>query len=409
MQKILCPYCSRTFDASEAQYQCENNEKNADGVEQCPSVEDELLADYWGVKGVLHKRFFSGRVLKRKLFVGPKKVQPCVCPTCQQPSTRIVCPHCHNPLPADFIEEGSEIISIIGDRSSGKTVYFLSLIDQLRKNGYRVHIHQTTPSDVSYDESTRTSLVYEKQSRELFQESILPDQNRAVRPTPMLFKISSRRKEENKGRTIYLVFYDTAGEIFRDANKIDSLARYLKDSAGIILLMDPFTTAGLQDVLVEGGIIPERTKATVDPIVLFDRLDQIRGREKVLHKPIALTYSKIDAVVKALEKMGNPYRIAGIDLKSDSSFLLTGELKLDEVDAINDGLRTAAEKWGNGNLIEFATRLFGKENVRMFAVSALGCNPDARGKIPNLKPYRVMDPLVWILHKLGGFDIPVVE
>ena len=42
----------------------------------------------------------------------------------------------------------------------------------------------------------------------------------------------------------------------------------------------------------------------------------------------------------------------------------------------------------------------------MFAVSSLGSQPDG-DTVGKIQPYRVMDPLVWILYKMGGFDIPV--
>lgn len=407
--QILCPYCSKSFPASAVEYQCENKERKATGEELCPSVEDEKLSDYWGKSGLLYKRFFTGRVFPIFSFGQNRKVQACNCPGCGIPSTHVVCPNCHNPLPTEMIEEGSEVISIIGDRSSGKTVYLVSLIRQMVQHGYRLGFHQTTPLDLSYDEETRTSKIYDKLYEDMFQDHILPGQNRAVRPAPLIFKISSKPKGSKKGRTIYLSFYDTAGEIFRDSAKMNVLAKYLQNSAGIILLIDPIKVEGLQKTLVEGGILSTPETHTVDPVIIFDKLDEIKGKEKIREKPVALTYSKIDLVVQALANQGNLYQIPGMVLEQNSSFLQTGKFDLAEVDAIDQGMREAATRWGNANVISRAVATFGEDNVRLFGVSALGCPLDKNGTISKLSPYRVMDPLVWILHKMGGFDIPVVN
>jgi hypothetical protein len=42
----------------------------------------------------------------------------------------------------------------------------------------------------------------------------------------------------------------------------------------------------------------------------------------------------------------------------------------------------------------------------MFAVSSLGCNPNADYTLDVVKPYRVLDPLIWVLYKMG-FEFPV--
>ena len=309
-----------------------------------------------------------------------------------------------------MVEDGSEIISIVGDRSSGKTVYFLSLIHELKKYGYKIGVFEVNPMDLSYDEKTRTSVVYESMSGKLFDPKYpsLPNQTHVSRPAPLIFKLSSKGPNSKSVKSIYLVFYDTAGEIFRDANKIDDIARYLKDSSGVIFLIDPFTMDGLQDTLVDGGVIEKDNESSVrtDPTRIFDRLTQFTNNEKLKDKPLALTYSKIDAVITALHNCPQDYEIPGIDLSLNSTFIKTGILNLDEIERIHEGIKTVSEqKWDVGNLWSQASNSYSDNNVRMFAVSALGNNPDKAGNLEKVRPYRVMDPLVWILYKIG-FDIP---
>ncbi len=405
---ILCPYCSRTFQNSDAVYQCTNKELRSSGDEVCPSVPDQKLSDFWMEEGVPYKRFYRKPVFG--LFGSTARAA--TCPNCGQASRRLCCPHCHNALPPEMVEEGSEIISIIGDRSSGKTVYFVSLIHQLRDEGYKLDIVDVNPQDISHDEKSRTSTIYEKMASDMFDNGVLPKQTRAVRPAPMIFRISTKKKGKKGGRDIYLVFYDTAGEIFRDVNRMEEVANYLMDSAGVILLVDPYTMPALRKTLVEAKIL-EEDYVKANPVVVFDKVREMlsrSGRKNLLNKPIAITFSKIDAVVHALEDTGSSYQVSGVDLEHDSSFKRTKVLNLSEIDQISEQLQSVAEqRWGAGQLNAAAVANFGAENVRLFAVSALGCTPTSDGSLPELQPYRVMDPLVWILHKMGGFNIPVKQ
>ena len=403
---ILCPYCFKSFPANTAKYQCENQEK-FNGNEKCPSLIDAILNDYWQEDGVPSKRIFDARVFK--LF--SHKVRGAECPTCHMRTTRLVCPECHNPIPTQMIEEGSEIISITGDRNSGKTVYFLSLIQQLKRYGYKIGLYEVNPMDLAHSEATKPATVYTKMAAQLFDNHHLPEQNRATRPAPLIFRLSFQGKTKKENKSIYLIFYDTAGEIFQDSIRANEMATYLKDSVGVIFLIDPFTLEGVRDILVSGGIVKNVAENYVgaDPSRIFDCLLKINGNERLKDKPLALTYSKIDVVVNALEASPQGYSIQGVNLKANSSFIKTGKFNLGEIEDIHEGLKTISEeKWDTGRFWGSASGAYAEGNVRMFAISALGSNPDAAGRIDKVVPYRVMDPLVWILHKIG-FAIPTVE
>ena len=69
--------------------------------------------------------------------------------------------------------------------------------------------------------------------------------------------------------------------------------------------------------------------------------------------------------------------------------------------------------WDEGQLGYDVVNQWG-DNARFFGVSALGAmtNENLQIDIPEkqeVKPFRVMDPLIWVLHKLGGFGIPVEQ
>ena len=368
------------------------------------------MHNHWGMVSFPAKHIFSARVFS--LF--SNTIKGARCPKCKRPTERMVCPCCHNPLPNDLLTGKTGTISIIGDRSSGKTVYFLALIQQLKKYAYKLGIHEVSPLDLTYDNNNpekATSTVYTKMSSELFDKHALPHQTTVGRPIPLIFRIAFKGKTKQEDRSILLVFYDAAGEIFQNSEKVNEIATYLKDSAGVIFLIDPEKLEGLHDTLVEGGVVnqAEENFVKADPTRIFDSLSQITGNEKLKDKPLALTYSKIDEVVTALQNNNQGYSIQGVNLLANSSFIKTGVFDLGEVEMIHEGLKNVSEQeWDAGRFWGQAESKYENGFVRMFAVSALGSTPDKDGNIGKPKPYRVMDPLIWMLYKIG-FAIPVKE
>ena len=93
-------------------------------------------------------------------------------------------------------------------------------------------------------------------------------------------------------------------------------------------------------------------------------------------------------------------------MNSNSSFLRTKSFSLSEIDQISGALEAVSDEWDIGYMRAKIAEKYREENIKMFAVSSLGSQPDG-DTVGKIQPYRVMDPLVWILYKMGGFDIPV--
>ena len=77
--------------------------------------------------------------------------------------------------------------------------------------------------------------------------------------------------------------------------------------------------------------------------------------------------------------------------------------------SISDYLH-AKDVWDQDAFAEDIESTWG-DNGHYFGVSALGAMTDAALVIQSdeVTPIRVLDPLVWILYKLGGFGIPLEE
>lgn len=437
-REILCPYCFRKFPTRKAQYQCTNNEKkyekgNLETIENeaedeldfsstelsfddehptsarqengwtraCPKDQDEKYINHWqsGVVEINH-------IFSHKWFWGgpPKSAK---CDRCGMESSRFVCPYCHNWLPTEMIANGSQIISVIGAQSSGKTTYITALFDELRKYGYKMRL-TISPKDESPRDDYRTTVKIQRLRASLFDDLQQLDKTPAgEKPIPLIFELTQSKdiNKPSKGdKHIYLVFYDTAGESFENQEEILRTATYLQESTAVILLLDPFSIKALRQDIIDAGYNEGDMKSNpaqvVSSLLSYAKSDPKR-LAKLKKKPIAVTFSKIDAVVNGLEAAGNSYGIQGIDLKRNSSFLKTGVLDMNITDQISEGLISVCrERWDLAGLVSDIFTTF--ENTHFFGVSSLG--GDLRD-LDKVRPYRVLDPLIWLLTQLPGFEI----
>ena len=247
MSKIItCPYCYKKFSNKDVEYQCENIETSVDGTPKCPEEVDKRFNDHWGIPRE-SRHFFKGKVFK---FLS-NTPQASKCDKCGKPSSRFVCPHCHNWLPTEMIAEGSEIISIVGAPMSGKTVYFFNLMRQLEKKGHLLNL-TLTAQDEGPDKHKKTSIIYREMVKLMYDNHQLPDKtpvNEEEKPVPLIFKLSSKKVDKKSGRSIYIVFYDTPGEAFQDSEQISRMADHVSNSAGILLFVDPYNIKNLSETI----------------------------------------------------------------------------------------------------------------------------------------------------------------
>lgn len=403
MSKIItCPYCYNKFENDDVEYQCENIERSVDGTPKCPEEADERFNDHWGIP-VESRHFFKGKPFG--LFSSEPK--PSKCDKCGKQSSRFVCPHCHNWLPTDMIKDGAEIISIVGAPNSGKTVYFFNLMRQLQIKASSLGI-SVTVQDEGPDPTKKTSVIYKGMVEKMYENNELPPKTPVIegeRPIPLIFKVSNKKAGKKGGKSIYIVFYDTPGEAFQDREQMDRMADHVSNSAGILLFIDPYNIKKLTGTLQSASEEEIVTGSELEnENVLNSLLQKVKEKESE-DKPFAIVFSKIDAVLDGLsaERAGGLATI--LDLDRNSSFLKTKKFNLSEIDQISNALEEMSEEWDVEYIKSQVNEKYKEENIKMFAVSSLGSQPkDSR--ITNLNPYRVMDPLIWILYKIG-FDIPI--
>jgi hypothetical protein len=230
--EIVCLYCFRDFAPDRVMFRA-LDALDADGYE---ASYDELLDQYrarfgMGSAGELpvaldpdefsevNKSYFRGVLSSLKDDYGNL-------------TTQRICPYCHNPLPQSAGFAPSTIISVVGASQSGKSVYLTSLIHTLKTITPRNFPIFCTP--INNEMGRKFKYEYEDP---LIEHGILLDPTQKEKQQePFIFTFSF--SDENKPE-INIAFFDVAGEGLVDTAYMDIYAANIRNSSGILFLVDP--------------------------------------------------------------------------------------------------------------------------------------------------------------------------
>lgn len=388
MAQVTCPYCFATVARRAILFRCLAAVRGTTSGVMCTAVLDERLASYIGA---------PGPATLGPVFVADGSAPTAECPTCKVRTFTRLCPECHNDLPADFADIGTNITAMIGPKTSGKSTYITVLIRELQHRVGAAFGATTEPMD------DRTVRIYKERFEDVLYRQrvmLLGTQPSALdRNYPLLYRFTTSAPGRIGGRTRSnaLVFFDTAGEDLRDRTQIETYVRYLEKSNGILLLVDPLQIQAVRD-LVEGVV--ELPKQETPPEQILDNVTRmIRSAKhirtgKKIRTPVAIAFSKIDALWR--------YLPSGSRLHQPSNH--AGALDERDVNDVSEEIRAVLTRWTGGSITQHVALNY--EHQCYFGVSALGAAP-AQSKVPahGIAPFRVEDPVLWLLAHAGILPI----
>jgi hypothetical protein len=179
---------------------------------------------------------------------------------------RHVCPVCGHFLPANSDSVRNRIIAIVGDTSSGKSLYISALIKQLQAKRF-------LRADQGMTLACLTPEVEDYYIREYFQPFF--DQKRALPPTqrfletthtPLIYEISMRPTNDRPVKIFNLLIYDAAGENYIIQQRLVHYANYVLNADAIIFLADPLSMPAISGNLptdLNSGNVSTRTANSV--------------------------------------------------------------------------------------------------------------------------------------------------
>ncbi|MFG2771082.1 hypothetical protein [Streptomyces sp. NPDC048350] len=387
-KRLTCPYCYEHFAPREIRFRC--NTRLSRTGKQCERSRDQVLDQRKGPR--------------RSHDLGPDfaadgRRPTAICAGCDGETTYRICPVCHSDLPVQFGMVDNRLIAMVGPKASGKTVYMTVLLHEMRNRVGEAFGAALMGSD----DDTMRRFGSDYEDRLYRDNQMFPGTQTASttlnRVDPLVFRFGMRRRTllgERPQHTV-LSFFDTAGEDFSSRENVELNTRYLAGADGIVLLLDPLQMPGARDNALPGTPLPG-TEGLDTPINVLSRVTNLllaprsgRSAQKI-DTPISVVFSKMDAFWHLLDS-GSPLR----DYAPPRG-------RFDVGDSLNvhEEVRRLLKDWDGVAIDHLLDNHFTR--YRYFGVSALGRNPtpDARVAPTGIQPYRVADPLLWLLSEFGS-------
>jgi hypothetical protein len=378
--RLTCPYCYRVFPEWRIEFRC-SGRPGLDGT-RCEPEPDERL-----------ERFFSAAGVRPHTFRDSRHRYKSVCPVSGTEAFERVCPSCHTTLPLHFGRIRSQLIALVGARDSGKTVFMTVLMHEF-ENRLGSRLGASIPGA---DDETRSTFKRDYEQR-LYAGRSLPDptftvaaERQGYRP-PMVFKFKRRTRQT------LLSFFDTAGEDLTTRDSVDLNGRYLRAADAVILILDPLQTVGGQRLAASEAQVKD-PRPEDDPYHVLQRITEMLKaghRDRPVPKPLAVVFTKLDALWHDFPEG------SALNRKEPSD---AGCSEWDGRD-VHSHVQALLHDWDGGQIDQYLQDNY--RHFRYFGVSALGAIPTPDKRVSKvIQPYRVADPILWLLSK--AHMVPVIR
>ncbi|WP_040204246.1 TRAFAC clade GTPase domain-containing protein [Neobacillus jeddahensis] len=394
---IVCPYCFSKFHHEEVVFRAAHHR---DDDEALALQEDECLNDYRGQFGLapideLEAVIFpsmipdENKIYSNQVLMGVSDKYSVV-------TRNRLCPDCHNDLPITAGKYPSNIVSIVGATSVGKSVYMTSLIHTLQ----HVTANNFAAACIPLDNGISRRFRHEYEIP-LFEKGYLFEATaKTKRQEPFIFQFVFKNEDQ---APLTLVFFDVAGEGMTDTEYIKLHASHIKNSAGILFLVDPMQIRAIREKLIyqlgepHGEMVGLADEPREVVISLFGDFIAHQENSKT-NIPTAVVLTKSD-LLNALKSDDGEYIRTNSNVFHDITH--RDYLNLDEYENINGEIRRFLTKVDNPfvNALDVYFR-----DTSYFAVSALGSNPVDQQVSGIINPIRVDEPFIWLMYKLGYIE-----
>ncbi|ETI69510.1 TRAFAC clade GTPase domain-containing protein [Neobacillus vireti] len=394
---IVCPYCFSKFHHEDVVFRAAHHR---DDDEALALQEDELLNNYrekFGLapidelEAIIYPSLIpeENKIYSDRVLMGVSDKYTVV-------TRNRLCPACHNDLPVTAGKHPSNIVSIVGATSVGKSVYMTSLIHTLQ----HVTANNFDAACIPLDNEISKRFRREYEIPLFENGKLLKSTETTNRQEPFIFQFVFKDEDQ---APLTLVFFDVAGEGMTDKEYIKLHAAHIKNSAGILFLVDPMQIRAIREKLIhQMGENPGKIVGLADEprevvISLFgDFIAHLEHSKTDIPTAVVLTKSDL---LNALKHEDGEY----IRTNSNVFHNVThrGFLNLDEYENINGEIRRFLQKVD----IPFVNALdVYFKDTSYFAVSALGSNPVDQEVSGIISPIRVDEPFIWLLYKLGYIE-----
>ena len=367
MAKFVCPYCIRKYNLKNVYY-------------VCPDCGETAVPD--------------------KLEKEPIK---CKKSGCGGLATLRKCPLCGGEIPKMALETPNLPFSIVGVSNSGKTNYITVMLQELSRGGSGIRLALGAQNKETRDHQNENY-------KRIYEDHIPPASTERGVTMPQIWYIKNLlRKRGSNVPTYTFTIFDGAGE--NHENNMDRSSpecRYIETSKAIVLTLDPLILSSIR----KGGIVDEKTMKNslagdtgntknaadiINSVATYVKEAFGIKPTKILKIPIAVVLTKFDTIINH-----SSFSEEAI-VKKMSNNVRDGKISMQTIKQVDDEIRAWLEEIGEGAFIDALTANF--KEFFFFGVSSYGSPPqDAARLCDEIKPHRVLDPILWLFKKAKFID-----
>jgi len=284
-----------------------------------------------------------------------------------------VCPECMEPIPALYVQDYRRyppvVVSAVGFRGHGKTVYFAALFYALKK----LRLARQWP-DFWTRGLNEESLETIYHNVDMLADGTLPNSTPKNFPRPTLVQVNGIPGQPN----CTWLCYDTGGEAFERASLLRENARFVARARTAVFLV---ALPGMKDPANE-----------MYKLLNTYALGMAEMGSDTRRQHLVIVYTKADEI----SGLAGRWAYLKDYLLRSGTGLADQERYMDELAFVSEEIRafTSAEL-GADEFLNLARHSF--SSVSFSIVSALGAKPGERRLRAAVMPRRVMDPILWLM------------
>lgn len=293
------------------------------------------------------------------------------------------CPRGHV-MPAEFLRRETLPVGLIGPSSVSKSTYLAVLLQRI------VGMTDLAPMGLTFTVEERSKGIYQRDYVTPLAMRRPPEQTRLERTAPLVVRM---HRDWAPDEDINLLFFDAAGEGYRDARSSADLNPYLSVMAGALVFCSPINLAfGPETGFalapgIEGATAPGA--GTVVAAVQSARTVAAGRRDPI---PTGVVVAKCDELAPLESRQPHPGQAIPLDAR-----LFYGH---------EDAYLRRQSRWPYELLAQHGPAILAEAErfslmTRYHAVSATGCPVNNLGMFDMIAPVRVHEPLLGLLHDMG--------
>jgi GTPase SAR1 family protein len=304
-----------------------------------------------------------------------------------------LCPKCLHVLPWTAGRQVDLSIGMVGARFSGKSHYVATLVQRLQHEVAR----DFEAGLIQVDDATNHRYYNEFYSPLYEQKRELGFTQQGAKPLIYNFSINESIWGRNQidRRSVTLVLYDTAGEDFYNDQNIRIFVKYLEHASGLIFLIDPLQIQKVQERVGATVKLPPithegRPENILSAVIGHLQRHNLASQNQKLNIPVAVAFTKCDVL--------RDQKIIESNRQWNHNIFHQRSYNLELHDDTNGLFCSLLEDWAPASYYDIRTWF---RDYALFGLSATGCASDEHGNFPRVAPWRVEDPLLWLLYRLN--------